>query len=141
MSIFQIFLFSISCYVLIHHYSFLEIAAVNENEDYLVKLIFDIGYRLKNVASIVSIRCIRVSFFTLEHAMLKKHWNLENVLGNMRKCYETVQQNDKMEIELQEVKDSVSTNVGNQYDVEVIDEDTRESCEKIDDTEHIKEIN
>lgn len=64
----------------------LEVQCVNEYETYLVDLVKEIATKLHSTAHCVSIKCIRHSCFTLDHAMLMKHWNLENIMTNMGMC-------------------------------------------------------
>lgn len=107
---FRIFLSSIACVVLtsgnlisqsvtwlniyqVNTYLFwivLEIHAVNESEAYLGILIHEIGLDLKTVAHCAQIRCIRQSHFTLEDSLLRRHWNIESILGNMGLCKKIV---------------------------------------------------
>lgn len=49
--------------------------------------------KLHSTAHCVSIKCIRHSCFTLEHALLEKHWTLENIVANMGLCAELLNQN------------------------------------------------
>lgn len=63
-----------------------EIVIVNEEEDYLLSLIDEVGIRAKNMAVGSSIRCLRSSVFSVEDALLEKHWNVQNVLTNMDSC-------------------------------------------------------
>ncbi|XP_065226945.1 pseudouridylate synthase TRUB2, mitochondrial [Planococcus citri] len=102
----------------------LEITSLNEDEEYLLKVILDVGYFLKNVASTVSIRCIRVGFFNIELALLKKHFTVENVLENMKKCYNIIEQSKKMDVELQKLEgNSASRSQEMKEDVEMVDEE------------------
>lgn len=104
-----------------------EITCLNENEDYLLKLILDVGYLLKNVASAVSIRCIRVGFFSVESALLKKHFTLENILYNMKSCYHIIERSKKIESKLQKLdEEAVPFFNGKEMDLEEIDEELRE---------------
>ncbi|XP_050309799.1 pseudouridylate synthase TRUB2, mitochondrial [Anthonomus grandis grandis] len=64
----------------------LEIQCINEYEDYLCQLIHEIAQRLHSTAHCTGIQCIRHSRFTLEHALLMKHWNLTNILQSMEYC-------------------------------------------------------
>lgn len=64
----------------------IEIQCVNEYETYLTHLIHEIGLKLHSTAHCTGIQCIRHSRFTLEHTLLMKHWNLQNILENMEMC-------------------------------------------------------
>jgi mitochondrial mRNA pseudouridine synthase TRUB2 len=75
---------------------FLEIHAVNESESYLGILIHEIALHLKTVAHCTQIRCIRQSHFTLEDALLRRHWNIENILANMQRCQSLVNSHPEM---------------------------------------------
>ncbi|KAL1506158.1 hypothetical protein ABEB36_005571 [Hypothenemus hampei] len=63
-----------------------EIQCINEYEDYLTHIIHEIGQKLHSTAHCTGIQCIRHSRFTLEHALLMKHWTLTNLLKNMDVC-------------------------------------------------------
>lgn len=65
-------------------FQFVEVHCINEYEAYLKALIHSIGTRLQSYATCTGIQCIRHSFFSLEHALLKKHWNLEEVITNIQ---------------------------------------------------------
>lgn len=64
----------------------LEIHACNETEAYLGILVHEIAINLKSVANCIQIRCIRESHFTLDDALVKRHWNVESVLGSLKRC-------------------------------------------------------
>lgn len=64
----------------------LEIQCINEYETYLTHLIHEIGIKLHSTAHCTGIQCIRHSRFTLEHALLMKHWDLQHILENMGMC-------------------------------------------------------
>lgn len=70
-----------------------EIVIVNEEEDYLLGLVHEIGMRAHNIAVGSSIRCIRCSIFSSEDALLEKHWNIQNVLHNMDLCRRKLETN------------------------------------------------
>ena len=111
------------CFVII------EVTCVNEDEDYLLGIILDIGNQLKNVASTVSIRCIRVGYFSVELALLKKHFTLDNIIENMKSCYETIERSKQLDLELQKFEEepiSFSEENKRDLDVEVIDEELKE---------------
>ncbi|XP_069690130.1 pseudouridylate synthase TRUB2, mitochondrial-like isoform X2 [Periplaneta americana] len=61
----------------------IEVQCINEYEAYLKTLVHDIGLRLHTVATCTSMQCIRYDNFTLEHALLRKHWTLQNIMDNM----------------------------------------------------------
>ncbi|XP_014283506.1 pseudouridylate synthase TRUB2, mitochondrial isoform X2 [Halyomorpha halys] len=62
----------------------IEVHCINEYEAYLKALINSIGTRLQSYATCTGIQCMRHSHFSLEHALLKKHWNLEEVIKNIQ---------------------------------------------------------
>lgn len=70
----------------------LEIQCINEYETYLTHLIHEIGVKLHSTAHCTGIQCIRHSRFTLEHALLMKHWSIENILDNIKMCSEILQE-------------------------------------------------
>lgn len=67
-------------------YNISEVNVINEYEDYLLSLVHEIGLKLRCSATCTAIRCIRYSSFTIEQALLMKHWNLQFVLDNIREC-------------------------------------------------------
>ncbi|KAL7037445.1 hypothetical protein ACKWTF_009223 [Chironomus riparius] len=79
-------IYSIRCIEYKRPYFTLEIHACNESENYLGILINEIGIELKSLAYCSQIRCIRESHFTLEDALVKRHWNVEALLGNLKRC-------------------------------------------------------
>ncbi|CAG9772958.1 unnamed protein product [Ceutorhynchus assimilis] len=78
----------------------LEIQCVNEYEDYLMHLINEIGLKLHSTAHCTGIQCIRHSRFTIENALLMKHWTLPNILENMEKCEEVLKNNQGTSVTL-----------------------------------------
>jgi tRNA U55 pseudouridine synthase TruB len=50
---------------------------------YLRTLIHDMGIQLHSVATCTALQCIRYDCFTLEHALLRKHWTLQFLMDNM----------------------------------------------------------
>ncbi|KAF6204672.1 hypothetical protein GE061_018833 [Apolygus lucorum] len=61
----------------------IEISCINEYEDYLLGQIHNMGEKLHCPAMCTSIQCIHHSFFTMEDALLKKHWTLQDVIANL----------------------------------------------------------
>lgn len=49
-------------------------------------LVHEIGIELKSLAYCSQIRCIRESHFTLDDALVKRHWNVEALLGSLKRC-------------------------------------------------------
>ena len=56
---------------------------INEYETYLSALVHDIGMQLHSVATCTGLQCIRYDSFTLEHALLRKHWTLQFLMDSM----------------------------------------------------------
>lgn len=79
-----------------NHIFFLEICTTNESEAYLGILIHEIGIHLKTVAHCTQIRCIRQSHFTLEDTLVRRHWNLENIMNNMTNCQRIIKKHPEM---------------------------------------------
>lgn len=65
----------------------------NEHYPYLLDLVSEMGFRLRNAAITTSIQCIRCCYFSLEDALLKKHWTLQNVIDNMSHCDKILRSN------------------------------------------------
>lgn len=74
----------------------LEIAAMNENEDYLATLIHEIGIELRTVAHCKAIRCIRYGHFSVEDSLLHHSWDLASVFENMRKTKQIIHDHPQM---------------------------------------------
>ncbi|KAJ8970909.1 hypothetical protein NQ314_000959 [Rhamnusium bicolor] len=74
----------------------IEIQCVNEYETYLTSLIHEIGLKLHSTAHCTAIQCIRHSYFTLEHALLMKHWNLQNIITNLEQCNKILSENENL---------------------------------------------
>ncbi|CAH0559662.1 unnamed protein product [Brassicogethes aeneus] len=71
----------------------IEVHCINENESYLTTFIHEIGTKLHSTAHCTALQCVRHSCFTLEDALLKKHFTLQNVLTNMEKCSIKLEEN------------------------------------------------
>lgn len=74
----------------------IEVNVINEYESYLLSLIHEIGLKLRCSATCTAIRCIRYSSFTIQQALLMKHWNLQYVLENMRECNSSYKQMSRL---------------------------------------------
>lgn len=53
---------------------------------YLKTLIHEIGIKMKSTAHCTGLQCIRHACFTLDHALLRKHWTLQHILTNIETC-------------------------------------------------------
>ncbi|GBP84722.1 Mitochondrial mRNA pseudouridine synthase TRUB2 [Eumeta japonica] len=74
----------------------LEIQAINENEMYLWTLISDLGIQLKTAAHCTGVQCIRQGKFNLEMALLRKHWQLQNIIDNIERCEKLLNENRRL---------------------------------------------
>ncbi|KAJ8947076.1 hypothetical protein NQ318_019971 [Aromia moschata] len=74
----------------------IEIQCVNEYETYLASLIHEIGLKLHSTAHCTGIKCIRHSYFTLDDALLMKHWDLQNIITNLEQCNRVLNENDHL---------------------------------------------
>lgn len=63
-----------------------EVTGANLFDDHLLTLINDIGLQLRSNAHTLALRCIRQGPFTLDMALLRKHWSLEPILNNIAEC-------------------------------------------------------
>ncbi|KAK7070379.1 Trub2p [Halocaridina rubra] len=61
----------------------LEVSCINENNYFFQDLIHKIGLQLKSNAVCTHMRCIRYGPWTLQHALLRKHWTLEHIINNI----------------------------------------------------------
>ncbi|XP_011640711.1 mitochondrial mRNA pseudouridine synthase Trub2 [Pogonomyrmex barbatus] len=71
----------------------LEIVCINENDMYLKTLVHDLGMQLHSVATCTQIQCFRYALFNLNHALLKKHWALQNFCNNIEQCSAIIKEN------------------------------------------------
>nr|XP_045581938.1 mitochondrial mRNA pseudouridine synthase Trub2-like [Procambarus clarkii] len=67
-------------------YFTLEVLCINETGEYLKLVIHDLGLKLKTTAVCTQMRCIRHGPWTLNHALLRKHWSLEHIINNIGVC-------------------------------------------------------
>lgn len=64
----------------------IELMCINETEEFLCELIHRLGLYVKSCAVCCQIRQVQYGQFTLDHALLRKHWTLEHILGNIMLC-------------------------------------------------------
>ncbi|KFM59458.1 putative tRNA pseudouridine synthase 2, partial [Stegodyphus mimosarum] len=79
-------IYSIKCSEFDPPYFILEIGCINETDLFLAELIHQIGVYLRSSAVCTQLRRIQFGYFTTEHALLRKHWTLENILSNITLC-------------------------------------------------------
>ncbi|KAL0104974.1 hypothetical protein PUN28_016543 [Cardiocondyla obscurior] len=72
----------------------LEIVCINETDIYLKTLIHDLGMQAHSVATCTQIICFRYAVFNLNLALLKKHWELENICNNIKQCNTIINENN-----------------------------------------------
>lgn len=75
---------------------FSEIHALNEHEAYLGILIHEIALNMKTVAHCTQIRCIRQGHFTLADTLVRRHWNVENIITNMTRSKKKIMANPEI---------------------------------------------
>lgn len=71
----------------------LELHTINEHEMYLKTLIHEIGVKMRSTAHCTGIQCIRHSCFTLDNALLRKHWTMQHILTNIEDCWQLINEN------------------------------------------------
>ena len=59
---------------------------MNITDEFLLTLINDIGLYSRTNAHTLKIRCMRIGAFQLQHALLRNHWNLQQVIDNLATC-------------------------------------------------------
>uniref|UniRef100_A0A8B9Q4D6 TruB pseudouridine synthase family member 2 n=1 Tax=Apteryx owenii TaxID=8824 RepID=A0A8B9Q4D6_APTOW len=64
----------------------LEIHCLHETQQYLRKIVHEIGLELKSSAVCTQVRRIRDGVFTLDDALLRTHWNLQSIQNAIRDC-------------------------------------------------------
>jgi len=67
---------------------------VNENEEFLKTLIHDFGIRLHTAAVCTKLRCVKYGPFTLDLALLPKHYDPQHIINNIIKTKEILQTMD-----------------------------------------------
>lgn len=67
-------------------YFTLEIQCINETGKFLLKIFNDVSEDLKSAAVVTRIRRVQWGCFSLDHALLKKHWNAENIAQAISYC-------------------------------------------------------
>ncbi|EZA49642.1 hypothetical protein DMN91_006414 [Ooceraea biroi] len=71
----------------------IEIVCINGYEMYLKTLIHEIGMQLHSVATCTQIQCLQYALFSVDHALLKKYWDLQHILNNIQQCHEILHEN------------------------------------------------
>lgn len=61
----------------------LEVQCINESYHYLAHLIHEIGLQLKSTAHCTQVRRVRHGNFHLADALLRKHWNIQDIIQNI----------------------------------------------------------
>lgn len=79
-------IYGIKCIELKQSEFVIEVAAINENEQYLKTLIHEIGIELHTVAHCTGIQCIKHGYFDINQSLLRGQWELQNVITNMEEC-------------------------------------------------------
>lgn len=91
---YQLILYCISYIYFLHTLS--EVVSINENDMYLKSLIHDLGMQLHSVAMCTQIQCFQYALFDLNLALLKKHWDVRNILDNIEQCHAILRKNRKL---------------------------------------------
>ena len=63
-----------------------EVHAINEHCAYLTQMVHKLGLEMKTTAMCTQVRRIRYGHFTLMHALLRKHWDAQSIIDNIRYC-------------------------------------------------------
>ena len=63
-----------------------EIHTINEKTPLLKRFIHDLGMRLRSTAVCTHIHRVRYGHFTLQHALLRQQWTLNDILNNIAQC-------------------------------------------------------
>ncbi|KAF2894349.1 hypothetical protein ILUMI_11827 [Ignelater luminosus] len=77
----------------------IEVHCINEYEMYLKALMQEIGMKLHSTAHCTGIQCIRHSYFNLDHALLQKHWTLQNIITNLEECNDIIEEHKDLTIQ------------------------------------------
>ena len=69
----------------------IRVKCINENEYFLAELINEIGLAIKTTAMCCGIRLTNLGPFTINDALLQKHWTLENLIENIYHCNKLIE--------------------------------------------------
>ncbi|KAK9306256.1 hypothetical protein QLX08_002987 [Tetragonisca angustula] len=72
----------------------LEVVCTNETDLYLKAIIHDLGLKLRSNATCTQVLCIQDGLFNIKHALLSKHWTLQNIVTNIQICQNVINQNE-----------------------------------------------
>lgn len=72
---------------------FSEIVCINEDEKYFTTLINELGMELRSTATCSQIQCFQYGLFNLNHALLSKHWNLQNIMKSLENSEKILEEN------------------------------------------------
>lgn len=61
---------------------------------YLKAIIHDLGLKLRSNAICTQVFCIQDGLFNIRHALLSKHWTLQNIVTNIQMCQNVINQNE-----------------------------------------------
>ncbi|XP_064649457.1 pseudouridylate synthase TRUB2, mitochondrial-like isoform X2 [Lineus longissimus] len=79
-------IYGIKCIEFEPPYFTLEIHSIGERCKYFMEVVHEIGLMLKSSAVCTKLQRIRIGHFTLEHALLQRHWNCEGIISNIAFC-------------------------------------------------------
>ena len=74
----------------------LEVVCINEDDIYLKALVAEMGYRLHSTAYCSYLQCAQFGLFNVKDALLSKHWDLQNILDNVRLCHKILKEHPYM---------------------------------------------
>lgn len=84
-------IYSIRCTEFDLPYFTIELMCVNETEEFLCQLVHQLGIYVRSCAVCCQVRQVQYGHFTVEHALLRKHWTLEHILANIILCKDLVE--------------------------------------------------
>ena len=70
-----------------------------------MSLVDEIGMRSKNMAVGKSIRCLRTSLFSIEDALLEKHWDVQSLIDNMDLCRRKLEDSEEVSQHFRRIED------------------------------------
>jgi tRNA U55 pseudouridine synthase TruB len=79
-------IYALKCTKFSHPEFTVEVHVINENPMYLLELVNGIGLSMRSVACVSKMRCTRYGNFTVEQALLRKHWSVEHIINNIQMC-------------------------------------------------------
>lgn len=73
--------------------TFAEIVCANEYDMYLKTIIHELGMKLRSNATCMQLHCVQDGLFNVQHALLQKHWTVQDIVNSMQTCQYVLDRN------------------------------------------------